>query len=167
MCVRVCACVCVSLSLPVSLARTRSLSHARAHTHQGLFLTAALERAPASSHWLTPLAACPDVLHVSLLAHAPRAAHGTGLGGGRGTVSGPGGEDVMLLTCAGQGTEMADLAGAVHSAMTTQARGRGGHRRGEAQRSTGRVAQVRSGGGGGRDVGGGRLWISTGGAAWG
>jgi len=63
---------------------------------QATYLDPALSRPPASSRWLSPLTACPGVVHACIVAHMlPRDGDGGGAGGG-------GGGDLLILSSAGQ-----------------------------------------------------------------
>ena len=87
---------------------------------QSTYLDPALSRPPASSRWLSPLTACPGVVHACIIAHM------IPLDGVSGGESGGSGGDLLVLTSGGQSAESAPISARVHSCISSQARARQG-----------------------------------------
>jgi hypothetical protein len=87
---------------------------------QSTYLDPALSRPPASSRWLSPLAACPGVVHACIVAHM------LPLDGVSGGEPGGSGGDLLILTSGGQSAESAPISARIHSCISSQARARQG-----------------------------------------
>jgi hypothetical protein len=87
---------------------------------QHSYLEPVLSRPPASINWLSPLAACPGVVHASIVAHViseqSEAAAGAGM-------MAEAESDLMVLSCPGLSEDTAALAQVVHSSICSQALG--------------------------------------------
>jgi len=95
-------------------------SDARFLAFQRSYLEPALSRPPASIRWLSPLAACPGVLHASLVAHFT--SEQPGAAAGAGDMAGDE-RDMLVMSCPGLSGDTSALADLVHASICSQARG--------------------------------------------